>query len=370
MDSWKGSLSAGEACARVGEGVVSVRKDAEVVACPMADGGEGTLDLVEAARPGERRWLEVAGPLPGRRARAPYLVWRGEGTALVEMAACAGLTLLRFSERDPLRATTAGVGELITAAREGGAGDIVLAVGGSATVDGGTGMARALGWRFLDKRGRELGPGGGDLARLERIVPPETSAPVSVRVMCDVTNPLVGPRGAAQVFAPQKGATPEQVVRLEEGLGRLADCVERDLGVKGVGALPGGGAAGGLGAGAVAFLGAHLVPGVEEVMRICGLEAQIRNAELVVTGEGRLDAQSLGGKVVSGVLGLARKTGVPVAVVAGECALSPALCEREGIRYALSAKPADMTVEEAMRRAGELAVEAGRRLAGELSVVG
>lgn len=363
MDSWKGSLSAEEACARVGEGICSARPEAEVVWGPMADGGEGTLELVAARRPGERRRVEVAGPLPGRRVRAGYLRWPQEESALIEMAACAGLPLLTAEERNPMRTTTFGVGELMADAAGAGARETVLALGGSATVDGGAGMAQALGWRFLDARGRDLEPGGGPLRRLARIVPPPRSLEMSVRVMCDVTNPLLGPRGAAAVFGPQKGATPEQVARLEEGLERLAERVERDLGMPGVGGVPGGGAAGGMAAGALAFLGGRLTPGVEEVMRLCGIEDLLREADWVVTGEGRLDSQSLGGKVVSGVLSLARRVGVPVAVVAGDCALSAEDCAREGIRHAISAKPEGMSVEEAMRQAGTLAVSAGRRLA-------
>ena len=252
MDSWKGSLSALEACERVGRGVASVLGDVELTLCPMADGGEGTLERVNRSSPGEMTFLEVTGPFADRRIRAPYLFWPEQKRALVEMAVCAGLPLLKENERDPMRATTLGVGELMADALRAGAEEMVLALGGSATVDGGTGMASALGWRFLDGEGRDLPAGGGALERLATVVPPTKPFPARLRVMCDVTNPLLGPRGAAAVFAPQKGAGPREVEMLEEGLSRLAEVLRRDLGVD-VAGLAGGGAAGGIAAGAVAF---------------------------------------------------------------------------------------------------------------------
>jgi glycerate kinase len=223
-------------------------------------------------------------------------------------------------------------------------------------------MASALGWRFLDAQGDVLPDGGGALRDLHVIEGPPNHFLPGVRVMCDVTNPLLGEAGAAKVFGPQKGATADQVQKLEEGLGVLAERIRKDVGVE-VSEISGGGAAGGIAAGAIAFLGAELVSGVNELLRLGRVEKRIRDADLVVTGEGRLDTQSLDGKVVSGILALAARHHVPVAVVAGDCALDPGVASARGIHYALSANDRGFPIDEAMRRAAELARNAGARLA-------
>ncbi len=225
MDSWKGSLSAQEAGDAVARGIREVRPELETVVAPLADGGEGTLDTVARVRPGSFIEKTVTGPLPGRTVEDGYLFWPDTGEALIEMAKCAGLPLLTPAEQNPLLTTTRGVGEWILDAVNRGATTITLALGGSATVDGGSGMARALGWSFLDSDGGELPEGGGSLHRLARIVPPPEPLNAEVRAMCDVTNPLLGARGAAAVFGPQKGATPEQVKQLERGLTRMAEAL-------------------------------------------------------------------------------------------------------------------------------------------------
>ena len=364
MDSWKGSLSAESACAAVARGLGGRLGDAEIQVCPMADGGEGTLEIVAGQTQAERVERRVCGPFEGRALLAPFLWWPDRREALIEMAVCAGLPLLADEERDPLRTTTFGVGELVRAALDLGAEKISLAVGGSATVDGGTGLAAALGWRLLDATGHPLPPGGGGLAALDRIVPPEGCLRdgVVVEVWCDVTNPLLGEKGAAAIFGPQKGASPEDVLHLEAGLTRLAEVVARDVGVD-LRDLSGGGAAGGLAAGAVAFLGASLVSGVEALMRMTRLEDRLRNADWVVTGEGRFDRQSLEGKVVSGISGLARKTGTRVAVLAGSVSLPEAEWRGAGISAVEAANAAGRPLEEAMRRAESLAESAAERLA-------
>ncbi|MGA0333245.1 MAG: glycerate kinase, partial [Kiritimatiellia bacterium] len=272
-------------------------------------------------------------------------------------------TLLSDAERNPLHTTTYGVGEWIRDAMERGFCDLTLAVGGSVTVDGGVGMAQALGWRFLDAMGAELDFGGGELVRLEKVIPPSALPDLRVRVMCDVTNPLTGEKGAARVFAPQKGATPEQVELLEAGLLRLSDCIRRDLG-RDLSSLPGGGAAGGIAAGAVAFLGAELVSGVEEMIRLSGLSAKIREADCVITGEGRVDGQSLDGKVLSGILHEAAGR-TRVAVIAGSCQLSPEEMTRAGLDAALSANHRNLPLDQALQQAAGLAEAAGRRFALE-----
>ncbi len=358
-DSFKGSVTALDACEAVRRGILSVLPEAEVVVRPMADGGEGTAETLRAAQGGEWIPQRACGPLTGTTVDAGFLWLPASGPgALVEMATASGLELLRADELDPLEATTLGTGELLKAARLRGARRIWLAIGGSATVDGGTGAAIALGWRFLDGSGEEVGLGGKALERIARIEP---GAPLGARVhvLCDVDNPLLGPRGAARVFGPQKGATPAVVERLEGGLANLADVVERDLRVD-VRHVPGAGAAGGLGAGAIAFLGAELVSGVEAVMEATGLDAALDGADWVVTGEGRYDQQSLEGKVVSGVVARARRSGTRIAVIAGSSALD---AQAGGVDALEVTAPASMELPEALARGAELIESAAARLA-------
>ena len=360
MDSFKGSVSAADACAAVREGILRVLPEARVTLVPMADGGEGTAQVLAASHGSEHVEVEVTGPLPGMRVKAGF-VWlpeRGPG-ALVEMATASGLGLLDPDELDPLAATTYGTGELIAAARERGAERIWLAIGGSATVDGGVGAATALGWRFLDRAGRRVGQGGEALERIAQIEPPPAGLDVEVDVLCDVSNPLLGPSGAARVFGPQKGATPEMVERLESGLANLADVIERALGID-VRVTPGAGAAGGLGAGAIAFLSGRLVPGVEAVMGAVDLEAALEGADWVVTGEGRYDEQSLQGKVVSGVTECARRAGCRVAVLAGSVAITAA---EGGVDVVEAVRLPSMPLEVALAHAPELIADAAERFA-------
>ena len=360
MDSFKGSVTARDACAAARRGVLSVMPDAEVVECPMADGGEGTAETLREARGGEDVRVEVCGPLPGMRVEGGFswLAESGPG-ALVEMATASGLELLPPDRRNPLETTTYGTGELVAAARDRGARNLWLAVGGSATVDGGTGAAAALGWRFVDEAGVDVGLGGKALERIARIETPAEPWVMRVRVLCDVDNPLLGLRGAAHVFGPQKGATGDMVERLEAGLANLADVIERDLG-RDVRDLPGAGAAGGLGAGAVAFLGAELGPGVEAVMDAVGLNEALRGAAWVLTGEGRYDRQSLTGKVVSGVVKRSRLSGARIAVVAGSAAIGAA---QGGVDVVQEVRPPSMPLEEALARGAELIEKAAAGVA-------
>ena len=356
LDSFKGSLTAAEACAAVAEGVLRARPGASVRSRPMADGGEGTAAVVLANTP-DAEWIpaRVAGPLPPARVDAGF-VWMPEhAAALVELAAASGLTLLAPEERDPLRTTTLGTGQLMRAATARGARSIALTVGGSATVDGGCGMARALGWRFLDEAEVDVPCGGGSLERIRHTMTPSEFADLpEVEVWCDVDNPLLGPRGAAAVFGPQKGADAEGVRRLERGLARLADLWRSELGVD-VSGLPGGGAAGGAAAGAAAFFGARLRPGIEAVMEVVDFDRDLAWADLVVTGEGRFDEQSRGGKVVSGVL--ARAGGRPVALLAGRIEATT-----EGFVAARAATGPETPLAEAMDRAYPLLANAAEIL--------
>jgi glycerate kinase len=362
MDSFKGSVTAEKICRIVAEMVRSVVPGVEVVTKPMADGGEGTAAALRAAAGGE--WIDVRamGPLPDMQVDAGFVWLADNRTALVEMAVASGLTLLEPSRQNPMKTTTYGTGQLIDAAVKHGAARILLAIGGSATIDGGTGAATALGWSFLDISGLQIGLGGGVLSRLDRIVPPRTEMDVPVDVLCDVDNPLCGEHGAARVYGPQKGATPEMVQALDAGLLHLARVVREQLG-RDVAHLPGAGAAGGMAAGAVAFMKAHLVSGIDEVMAVSRLQEELADADWVITGEGKFDSQSLHGKVVSGVTRLARKMGVKVAVIAGQVALAPDTCRRAGVEVALACKPDSMPLDAAIANAESLAAQAACKFA-------
>lgn len=364
-DSFKGSLTAREACEALEAGLRDVWGDAlEVVSVPMADGGEGLLDSLLAVREGERRARTVTGPL-GEPVDAEWGLLSEGGPAVVEMARASGLLLVPPERRDPGITTTRGTGELIAEALGSGARQLLVGIGGSATNDGGAGMAQALGYRLLDAGGTELPPGGLALERLERILPPQGELPwsgVEVLVACDVTNPLCGEAGASRVYGPQKGATPEQAERLDAALLRLAAVVERDLGLA-VAELPGAGAAGGLGAGLVAFLGARLRRGVELVVEATGLQEALRGADLCLTGEGSLDAQTLFGKTPWGVAQACEGAGVPCVALGGRVARE-ARGELEGVfRAVLSATDASGSLEEILRGAGGSLRAAARTLA-------
>jgi len=320
---------------------------------PLADGGEGTQQVLLEHLEGEEFKIDVHDPI-GRPVRASYGWCRGSRTGLVEMAAASGLTLLADEERNPLVTSTYGTGELLRAIMARKPRRILLAVGGSATVDGGVGAAKALGWKFLDDKGTEIQPGGGCLAKLADIVCPLTDFP-EIEVLCDVTNPLTGPNGAARVFGPQKGATVAMVEQLEAGLERLAEVVQKSLGVE-ITKLAGGGAAGGLAAGAVAFMGAKLKRGIDVVMDTTGFDDAVRSADWVVTGEGRFDTQSLQGKVVSGVLARTKKVnpGARIAVLAGRVDGSMERTHDTGFDYVDAITPMDMPFDEAKARPAEL----------------
>jgi glycerate kinase len=318
IDSFKGSLSsiaAGEAAAA---GIRDAIPDAETIVRPLADGGEGTVDALIAGMGGERRTVAVTGPM-GRPVEAAYGILPG-GTAVMEMAAAAGITLVAGEERNPLVATTFGVGEMIADAIRAGCRRFVVGIGGSATNDGGAGMLQALGFRLLDRAGQEIPRGGEGLARLDRIdraaVLPEL-ATCAFRVACDVTNPLCGAMGASAVFGPQKGATPEMVATLDAALAHFAEVSGGEPEAAGAGA------AGGLGFAFRTFLGGELKRGVEIVLEETHLAEAIQDADLVVTGEGRLDAQTVMGKAPIGVAHLAKRLGKRVIAFSG-CVTSDA----------------------------------------------
>ena len=315
---FKGSLGAPAAAAAIARGIRSVFPEATVVEVPVADGGEGTVEALVAAHRGEVVRLLVQGPLDDP-VEAGFGIIEGGDVAVVELASASGLPLVPPDRRDPRLTTTYGFGQLLDAARRRGAKRIIAGIGGSATNDGGAGMGQALGYRLLDESGGDLPAGGAALARLARIdaaaVDPAWRD-IRVSVACDVTNPLTGPEGATRVYGPQKGADESMMAELDAALAHFARVVERDLGRQ-VADLPGAGAAGGAGAGLVAFLGAELVRGAPLVVEASGLDAALQGAVAVFTGEGRLDAQTAYGKGPIEVATRARSAKVAPVVLAG-----------------------------------------------------
>ncbi len=296
-DSFKGTLTADEVCDIIGQAFKDIIKDAEITKLPAADGGEGLCACMRSILGGEAVKTEVSGVF-GERMQAEYLML-SDKTSVVEMASCAGLPLAG-ENKNPEKATTFGVGELINHALLNGAKKIILGLGGSATNDCGLGMAAALGWKFSDENGRDFVPTGETMAFVKKITAPETAINVPVIAACDVENPLYGENGAAYVFAPQKGADKDMVIRLDIALRHIADAIQSELNID-VSSMKGAGAAGGMGAGAVAFLGAELKKGIDILLDVADFDRKVSEADLIITGEGRLDYQSVNGKVISGV---------------------------------------------------------------------
>jgi len=351
---FKGSLTASEAAAAMAVGAREALPAASLESVPMSDGGPGTVDAVVAASGGRTVSTTVRDPL-GRPVTAEWGI-TGEDTAVIEMAAAAGLLRLTEDERDPRVASTYGVGELVGAALDAGCRRLIVGQGGSATNDGGADMAQALGVRFLDADGGELPPGGAALAHLARIdasgLDPRLAG-CEVVAATDVMNPLCGPEGASLVYGPQKGASPEVAWELDGALRRYGEILERDTGVP-VLDVPGAGAAGGLGAGLIAFLRARIEPGVEVVAEVVRLRERVRGADLVLTGEGRLDGQTGYGKTVAGVARIAAAEGVPVVVVAGMLGEGWERILETGVEGVELIVPRLGTLEEAMERPAEM----------------
>lgn len=355
-DSFKGSASSLQVAQAIERGIH--RADPSVVCrrFPVADGGEGLLSALGRDGDEEVR-IEVLGPLFERR-EAAYL--RRGDLAIIEMARASGLPLVPEDRRDPMRTTTYGTGQLIADAIARGCRRLVVGIGGSATNDGGAGMAAALGARLLDRDGKAVRPNGGGLERIEAV---DVSSMLpglgetEIRVACDVDNPLCGPNGASAVFGPQKGATPQMVERLDRALARYA----RLLGRQDLAAVPGSGAAGGLGFALMAFCGARLESGVELALSATGIEEALEDSDLVITGEGRIDGQSARGKVPVGVARLAKRRGLPVLVLAGDIGPGTEALYQMGIDAIASTTPAAMGLQEAMARSLELTEDAAYR---------
>jgi glycerate kinase len=320
VDSFKGSLSSQKAGEAVAEGFLKVYPSAAYKIIPIADGGEGTTEALVGAGGGKYLTHQVTHPL-GNKTTEAIIGLLSDNTAVMEMASASGITLLKKEERNPYITTTRGTGELLKLAIENGATKILLGIGGSATNDGGSGFAQALGVKFFNKEGQELAPGGLDLINLHKIdvsgLYPKLKE-VDITVICDVNNPLCGPLGASAVFGPQKGATPEMVENLDKSLAHYANVIKEQLGVD-IKDIPGAGAAGGLGGGLKAFTSAKFKPGIEAVLDFVNFDEQVKEYDLVITGEGRVDAQSAYGKAPQGVGLRAKKQGKRVIAIAGSC---------------------------------------------------
>jgi glycerate 2-kinase len=353
-NAFKGSLTAPQAAAAMALGVRDVFPKADVVEVPVADGGDGTVEALVSALGGEYATTDVEGPL-GDPVRARFGLTAG-GMGVVELASASGLTLIAADRRDPRKASTYGFGQLLQAVRGAGTDKLIAGIGGSATNDGGAGMAQALGYRLLDAAGDDLPRGGAALARLDRIDATGFDRgwrAVSVEVASDVTNPLTGPRGASAVYGPQKGADGAAVRELDAALARLAAVMERDLG-KRVADVPGAGAAGGAGAGLIAFLDAQLVPGAPLVVTASGFDEKIKGADLVITGEGRVDSQTAYGKAPGEVAKRAQAARIPVLLIAGSKAPGWEVLSDLGVTAVVTLDEEGDNLQQLMGDAGEM----------------
>jgi glycerate 2-kinase len=360
--SFKGSLKAHEAAAAMGEGIKAFDNTIETVLLPIADGGAGTVRALVQATGGKLISTEVHGPL-GDKVTATWGILGDGSSAVIEMAAASGLALVPEDKLDPMRASTFGTGELILAALKSGCKKIIIGLGDSATTDGGAGIAQALGIKLLDAESKPIPPGGAGLTRLKHIDISRRHPLVKqcqILCACDVTNPLYGPDGAAFVYGPQKGATPEMIKQLDASLRNLAGVIKRDLG-NDIATLPGAGAAGGLGAGMVAFMGATLQRGVDLICDSIGFDNYLKGADLVITGEGRIDFQTAFGKTAVGIARRAKAAGVPVIAICGELGKGYRDVYQHGIDTVMSILPRCMTKSEAMQEAGTLVKEATER---------
>ena len=353
-NAFKGSLTATEAAIAMEAGVRKILPDAEVVQVPVADGGDGLIDVAVEALNGEIRTLMVKGPRESIL-EANYGYVKSMDMVVVEMALASGLALLPKELQDPTLTTTYGTGELIKAGLDLGVNQINVGIGGSATTDGGIGMAQALGVRFLDKNGRQLPGIGQSLALIAKIdisgLDPRIKE-TTVNAVCDVENPLYGSQGAAFVYGPQKGASPEQVRALDNGLKNFAQRIKEDLGID-VGDMPGAGAAGGLGAGLHAFLGAQLYKGIDLILDLVGLHEKLSGADLVITGEGQIDFQTIFGKAPGGVGAAAKAQGIPCFAIAGSIGKDLGGLHEAGINAVFGLCPGPMSLEESMKLSKE-----------------
>ncbi|MDK7100476.1 glycerate kinase [Klebsiella aerogenes] len=370
-DSYKESLSALDVATAIETGFREIYPHAEYVKVPVADGGEGTVEAMVAATQGHIVQVSVTGPL-GEPVNAFYGLSGDMRCAYIEMAAASGLESVPPTRRNPLQTTSWGTGELIRHALDAGVSQIIIGIGGSATNDGGAGMAQALGAKLLSAGQQQIAPGGGALETLARIDLSELDprlADCRIDVACDVTNPLTGPQGASAVFGPQKGATAAMIERLDRGLQHFAQIIDRDLDID-VLNLEGGGAAGGMGAALYAFCGANLRPGIEIVTDALGLADLVADADLVITGEGRIDSQTIHGKVPVGVAKVAKRFNVPVIGIAGSLTADVGVVHQHGLDAVFSVLYSVCTLEEALANAAANVRMTARNVAAVLEMGG
>ncbi|MCM2590079.1 glycerate kinase [Rossellomorea marisflavi] len=366
-DSFKESMTALEAAKSIEKGMKAVFPDAEYQLLPMADGGEGTVQSLVDATGGTIRERSVTGPL-GETVQAFFGILGNGKTAVIEMAAASGLHLVEPAKRNPLLTTSRGTGELIRAALDEGVSHIIVGIGGSATNDGGVGMMQALGGKFLDEKGEEIGPGGGALSAIKSIdlsLLDSRLDSVKLEVACDVTNPLTGPTGASEIFGPQKGATPEVVRTLDGNLAHLASIT---IGGSEVASIAGTGAAGGLGFALLAFLKAELNRGIDIVLKAVNFSDKVKDASLVITGEGRIDGQTIYGKTPIGVAKSAKVYGIPVIGIAGSLTEDSTVVYEHGIDALFSIVPGIIELNEALSQAPRLLERASRNMASVLKM--
>lgn len=361
-DSFKGSLTAKQVAEAIGAGVRKALPNSEIVIKPMADGGEGTLQCLVDATCGKLLESTVLNPL-GRDIRAEFGILGDGVTCVIEMAAASGLYLIAAEERNPLLTTTYGFGQLIRAGLDHGCRKFILGIGGSATNDGGAGMLQALGFRLLDQNDQELSFGGGELSKLRRIDRSQADSRLAnceFVIACDVTNPFVGPNGASHVFGPQKGASPEMVLQLDDNLRHFADLIHTAEGIA-IHDLSGTGAAGGVAGALLAFLNGQLQSGIHIVRETTRLAEALTEADLVFTGEGQVDFQTAQGKTPCGVAQLAKEHGIPVIILAGSIGKGIDALYKEGVTAVLSIANKPMTLEQSMAQAAELLEQAAEQ---------
>lgn len=358
-DKFKGSLTGFEFCDAVAEGLQMVFKDAEIINKPLADGGDGTMEVAKYYINGEKITIAVSDPL-FRPINASYLYSEETKIAYIEMAEASGLKLLSDDERNCMVTTTSGTGELIYDALEKGAKEIILGIGGSATNDGGMGMANALGYQFLDEHGKELVPIGQNLSKVKSIDDSNKHVrlkEVKIKVACDVTNPFYGLNGAAYIYAAQKGASENEIIVLNNGLHNLAEVIKSNYNID-LQKINGAGAAGGVGGGALTFLDGELISGINLIKELADFDATIDGADWIITGEGQLDEQTLSGKTIDGVITSAKIKNIPVAALCGSVSISVNQQNKFGLTYVSSIVRGISTLQEAMNNSHENLVNA------------
>ncbi|AGB40995.1 glycerate kinase [Halobacteroides halobius DSM 5150] len=362
-DAFKGSLTAIEVAKSLEKGLKKASTEFEIEKVPMADGGEGTVRSLVDATNGQIMTKEVVGPL-GDKVEAYLGILGDQNTAVIEMAAASGLPLVPKEKRDPTKTTTYGTGELIKYALDKGCRNLIIGIGGSATNDCGVGMAQALGVKFLNAKGKEVGFGGEELENIEKIDLANRDPRIketTIQVACDVDNPLYGKEGAAYVYGAQKGATPEMIEKLDQGLQKVAQVIKLDLGIE-INDIPGAGAAGGLGAGLLAFLNANLKSGIDIVLDTIAFSKKVKDVDFVITGEGMIDSQTIYGKTPIGVAKVAKKYSIPVIGIAGSLDSNSDEIYQAGIDALFSIIDRPMKLETAMKRAPILLAKTGENI--------